>query len=110
MADNLQNRGANQSDADFGFTAGIAESLIQSHAGEISLLPALPPSWTDGAVEGVEARGGFTVDVQWSHGRLTSATIHNASAESCKLHYGTKTATLPLKPGEVVRVGADLMR
>lgn len=108
MADNLQNRGANQSDANFGFTAAIAESLLQSHAGEISLLPALPSNWPDGAVEGIKARGGFTVDIRWIHGRLTSATIHNAQATSCMLRYADQTNRLAFRPGDVVRVNSSL--
>src|SRR5258706_7160770 len=86
MADNLHNRGANQSDANFGFTAAIAESLLQSHApsigsgqaGEINLLPALPPSWTDGAIQGLKARGGFTIAMQWTRRPLSIATVHHA--------------------------------
>lgn len=110
FADNLQNRGANQSDANFGFTAGVAECLLQSHAGEISLLPALPPSWSNGSITGVKARGGFTVDMQWKDGKLELATIHNTAAGACKLRAGGKTAELSLRPGEIVRVDASLAR
>ncbi len=108
MADNLQNRGANQSDANFGFTAGIAESLLQSHAGEISLLPALPVDWPDGSVSGLKARGGFEVDMQWKAGKLVSATIHNAYATPCKLRNGSTTKTIEMKPGQVIRVDGNL--
>lgn len=108
MADNLQNRGANQSDANFGFTAGIAESLLQSHAGEISLLPALPVDWPDGSVTGLKARGGFEVDMRWKSGKLVSAAIHNASANSCRLRNGSITKVIEMKLGQVIRVDGNL--
>ncbi len=67
-------------DANFGATAGIAEMLLQSHAGEISLLPALPRAWTNGHVEGLRARGGLEVAITWRDGRATAAVLKSALA------------------------------
>ena len=77
IAPNLHFRGANQSDASFGFSAGVAESLIQSHAEEISLLPALSANWKSGSVTGLRARGGYEVSMQWADGKLQAATLRS---------------------------------
>ncbi|MGA2499772.1 MAG: glycoside hydrolase family 95 protein [Tepidisphaeraceae bacterium] len=108
LAGNLHNSGANQSDASFGLTAGMAEALLQSHAGEISLLPALPPSWSDGSVSGLRARGGFEVNIQWKNGKLQAAEIRTRNAAACKVRYAAKTAEFSLKAGQAIRLNPDL--
>jgi len=77
-----------QIDGNFGAVAGIAEMLIQSHAGELNLLPALPRQWTTGSAAGLRARQGFTVDLAWADGRLTTAVVKASLKTECKIRYG----------------------
>ncbi|ANW95362.1 alpha-L-fucosidase [Wenyingzhuangia fucanilytica] len=89
-----------QIDANFGATAGISEMLIQSHTGEIRLLPALPSNWKNGEVKGLCTKGGFVVDIKWQDGNLVSAKIHAKQGGEAKVKYKDKTISIHTKPGE----------
>jgi alpha-L-fucosidase 2 len=85
-----------------GVTAGIAELLMQSHSGEISLLPALPAAWPDGSVTGLRGKGGYTVNMRWNNKVLTDVTILSQLSQTCRLR--TKTPVKIVSDGKDVAV------
>lgn len=88
-----------QIDANFGITAGAIEMLLQSHAGEIHLLPALPKAWANGSLKGLRARGGFVVDMKGESGALNYVKVYSTKGGVCKLNFNGKTVVLDTKPG-----------
>jgi alpha-L-fucosidase 2 len=98
-----------QIDGNFGITAGIAEMLLQSQAGEIELLPALPAEWPTGKISGLRARGGYEVDIKWQNGKFVSASVKNISGDGkCRVRYGDKVVELALTPGQVKSLDSRL--
>ncbi|MEI6604206.1 MAG: glycoside hydrolase family 95-like protein, partial [Verrucomicrobiota bacterium] len=99
-----------QIDGNFGATAGVCEMLLQSQAGEVHLLPALPGAWPNGSIKGLRARGGFEVDMAWADGKLTAVALRSLTGKACHVRYGGKTVALTMKPGDVIRLSGDLSR
>jgi alpha-L-fucosidase 2 len=91
-----------QIDGNFGATSGIAEMLVQSHTGEIVLLPALPAAWPTGKISGLVARGGFVVGMEWKEGKLTGATVLSKNGGKCTVDYKGRKKNLEMKAGEKV--------
>ncbi len=83
-----------QIDGNFGATAGIAEMLVQSQAGEISLLPALPDKWSTGSVKGLRARGGFIVDITWKERNVTRFRIASPSGKDAIVRVNGEVKTV----------------
>ena len=88
-----------QIDGNFGGTAGIAEMLLQSHAGKIILLPALPDEWNKGKVDGLVARGGFQVDMEWDNGKLTRVKVLSKLGNTCNISSGKNVIKLNTEKG-----------
>jgi alpha-L-fucosidase 2 len=93
-----------QIDGNFGAAAGMIEMLVQSHAGEVELLPALPSAWPAGRVTGLRARGGFDVDLSWRDGRLVDATVRSRLGNPLTVRYGEQVRRFPTTRGQSIVV------
>ena len=97
-----------QIDANCGGTAGVAEMLLQSHEGYISLLPALPKAWKSGMFKGLVARGNFEVSASWENENLTAAEIDSKNGGACTVKYpNIANATVTNASGDTVPFTAD---
>jgi alpha-L-fucosidase 2 len=97
-----------QIDGNFGATAGVTEMLLQSHAGEIEILPALPKAWQNGHIHGICARGGFELKIQWENGHASRIEILSKLGNACKLRYGNSMKEFNTVKGQRYVFNGDL--
>ena len=89
-----------QIDGNFGFTAGIAEMLLQSHKDTLRILPALPEAWNKGHIKGIKARGDFNVDIHWDDHQLVRLAITSKQGNRCNVQYKDNTITFNTREGK----------
>lgn len=97
-----------QLDANFGFTAGVAEMLLQSHANEIHLLPALPSAWKEGRIKGLKARGNLIIDIDWKEQSLLQATVQPRYTGKYTIRYGNKSVNFFLQKNKKYKLNNKL--
>jgi alpha-L-fucosidase 2 len=97
-----------QIDGNFGFTAGVAEMLLQSHEGFLRILPALPDTWESGKIAGLKARGDIEVDIWWENGQLKELVLKANKRRQQKIHYAGTEIIVNLPPGTEVKLNSEL--
>ncbi|TVU30686.1 hypothetical protein EJB05_22320, partial [Eragrostis curvula] len=98
-----------QIDANFGFTAAIAEMLLQSTLTDLYLLPALPrDKWPMGCVKGLRARGNVTLNICWEEGKLQEALLWTDSGSSIiRMHYGGRVSAIAISGGKAYKFNGN---
>ncbi|MCU7552006.1 glycoside hydrolase N-terminal domain-containing protein [Chitinophagaceae bacterium LB-8] len=99
-----------QIDGNFGGAAGIGEMLLQSHAGYIDLLPALPVALAEGAIKGLCARNGFEVAMSWKAGQLSKVEVLSKNGNECILRYHDREVKFSTQKGKVYRFDSSLKK
>ena len=99
-----------QIDGNFGFTAGIAELLLQSHEGFIRILPTLPPNWENGKISGLKARGNIEVSIEWKDGRLVKLGLTSKEDQTKKIVYNGIDTSINLKANKTIWLNGNLKK
>jgi alpha-L-fucosidase 2 len=99
-----------QIDGNFGYTAGVAELLLQSHENFIRILPTLPENWSNGSIKGLKARGNIEVDIEWENGKLVRLKLMSKEDTTIKLKYDTHEVEVALSKGKKIQLDGNLMK
>ena len=97
-----------QIDGNFGYTAGVAELLLQSHEGFLRILPALPANWKNGNITGLKARGDIEVDIEWKDGVLWQVGLRANAEKSIRVKYADRDVEVDLPKNKKVLLNGNL--
>ena len=97
-----------QIDGNFGYTAGIAEMLLQSHEGFLRILPALPEAWEQGHIKGLKARGNVLVDIVWNNNKVEKIRLQSPKEKNIKIKYDDMEKSIYLEAGKAIVLDKNL--